>query len=244
MLIEKFTDYLSIGVNLQNIYNINLYLYGNIVHIEMKGSTYMQDLILSIMNQFGYLGVFLLILIENVFPPIPSEVILLFGGFMTTYTQLNVFGMVIVSTLGSIFGAIVLYLIGKIFNRERLKKMISGKFGKITHLKNEDIDKAEDWFIAKGHKSVFFCRFVPIVRSLISIPAGMSEMPMGKFLIYTASGSVIWNLVLIVAGSIVGENWTDILAVFDTYSNVVLVLLVIVCVAALYMFYKKRVKKQ
>ena len=83
----------------------------------------MQDFILMVMNQFGYIGVFLLIAIENIFPPIPSEVILLFGGFMTTYTRLNVVGMIIAATLGSLIGAIVLYYIGKIFNKERLKKI-------------------------------------------------------------------------------------------------------------------------
>ena len=87
----------------------------------------MQDFIVNIMNSYGYLGVFLLIMIENVFPPIPSEVILLFGGFMTTYTKLKIIGMVIASTLGSVVGALILYQVGKIFNKDRLKKIISGK---------------------------------------------------------------------------------------------------------------------
>ncbi len=204
----------------------------------------MQQLILSIMNKFGYLGVFLLIAIENIFPPIPSEVILLFGGFMTTYTKLNVIGMVIASTLGSVVGAIVLYYIGKIFNKERLKKILSGKIGKIIRLKNSDIDNADHWFDTKGNKTVFFCRFIPIVRSLISIPAGMSEMPMTKFLLYTTCGSAIWNIVLVVIGSMVGENWTSILNIFDTYSHIVVILLVIIFVVAIYIFYKKRLKKK
>ena len=127
----------------------------------------MEELILSIMNQFGYIGVLLLIAIENVFPPIPSEVILLFGGFMTTYTELNVIGMILFSTLGSLIGAIVLYYVGKILNKERLKKIVSGKVEKILRLKNEDIEKADHWFDTKGNKTVFFCRFIPIVRSLI-----------------------------------------------------------------------------
>ena len=143
----------------------------------------MQEMIIEIMNNFGYLGVFLLIAIENVFPPIPSEVILLFGGFMTTFSDMNIVGVIIASTLGSILGAIVLYYIGKILNKERLKKIITSKPGKILRLKPEDIDKADNWFDTKGNKTVFFCRFVPIIRSLISIPAGMSEMTMKKFLI-------------------------------------------------------------
>ena len=175
----------------------------------------MQEFMLSIINQFGYLGVFLLIAIENIFPPIPSEVVLLFSGFMTTYTELNVVIMIIASTLGSLVGAIVLYYVGKILNKERLKKIVSGKIGKILRLKNEDIEKADKWFDTKGNKTVFFCRFIPIVRSLISIPAGMSEMPMLKFLIYTIVGSAIWNTVLIIAGNMVGENWVNILNIFE-----------------------------
>ena len=145
----------------------------------------MQQFILHIIEQFGYFGVFFLILIENVFPPIPSEVILLISGFFSSYTSLSVFYMILASTLGSFLGAIILYYIGKIFNKERLKKIVNGRLGKILFLKENDIDKADEWFDNKGNKSVFFCRFVPIVRSLISIPAGMSEMPMGKFIIYT-----------------------------------------------------------
>ncbi len=204
----------------------------------------MQEFILTIMEQFGYIGVFLLIAIENIFPPIPSEVILLFGGFMTTYTKLNIVIMIIAATLGSILGAIVLYYIGKIFNKDRLKKIISGKIGKILRLKNSDIDKADKWFDTKGNKTVFFCRFIPIVRSLISIPAGMSEMPMGKFLVYTTFGSLIWNTVLVVIGSIVGENWTSILTIFDTYSSIVVVVIAIIFVICVYLFYRNRLNNK
>lgn len=204
----------------------------------------MQEIILSIMGKYGYIGVFLLIMIENVFPPIPSEVILLFGGFMTTYTKLSIIGMIISSTLGSIFGAIILYYIGMIFNKERLKKIISGKLGKILRLKVSDIDNADKWFDNKGNKTVFFCRFIPLVRSLISIPAGMSEMPMFKFLLYTLFGSLIWNTVLIIVGSIVGENWVKIVSILDTYSHIVVIILFIIVVLCIYLFYKKRSKRK
>lgn len=204
----------------------------------------MQEIILSIMGKYGYIGVFLLIMIENVFPPIPSEVILLFGGFMTTYTRLNITGMIIASTLGSIFGAIILYYIGKIFNKDRLKKLISGKLGKILRLKVSDIDNADSWFDNKGNKTVFFCRFIPLIRSLISIPAGMSEMSMVKFLLYTLFGSLIWNTVLIIVGSVVGENWTKIVGILDTYSHIVVIILFIIVVIGIYFFYRKRSNKK
>lgn len=204
----------------------------------------MQQFILHIIEQFGYFGVFFLILIENVFPPIPSEVILLFSGFFSSYTSLSVFYMILASTLGSFLGAIILYYIGKIFNKERLKKIVNGRLGKILFLKENDIDKADEWFDNKGNKSVFFCRFVPIVRSLISIPAGMSEMPMGKFIIYTICGSMIWNTVLICLGYKLGDNWEYVLTILDKYQIVVIVILVIIFGYVIIKFYRKKRKSK
>ena len=204
----------------------------------------MQEFVLTVMENYGYFGVCFLIAIENIFPPIPSEVILLFGGFMTTKTSLNIILMIIFATLGSLIGAIVLYYIGKILNKDRLKKIVSGKVGKILRVKTSDIDMADAWFDNKGNITVFFCRFIPIVRSLISIPAGMSEMPMLKFLIYTIVGSAIWNTVLIIIGNRVGENWESILKIFDRYSLVVVILLIIIFVGFIVWFYKFRKPKK
>ena len=203
----------------------------------------MQEIMLSIMEQFGYLGVFLLIAIENIFPPIPSEAVLLFGGFMTTYAGLNIVVMIIAATLGSLVGGIVLYFIGRIFNKERLKKIISGKIGKVLRLKAEDIDKADKWFDEKGNKTVFFCRFIPIVRSLISIPAGMSQMPLGKFFLYTTVGSAIWNTVLLTIGNIVGENWASMLTIFEQYSHITLIVLAVIFILGCGIFYCKKTNK-
>ena len=200
----------------------------------------MQELVIQIIEQWGYIGVAMLIAIENIFPPIPSEVILAFGGFMTTKTTLNAIGVIIAATIGSTVGAIVLYLIGRILNKERLEKIVSGKIGKVLRLKAGDIEKADKWFDTKGQKTVFICRFIPIVRSLISIPAGMSEMPMPKFLIYTITGSTIWNTVLLVMGSIVGENWENMLSIFDQYSHITLIVLAIIFVIACVIFYNKK----
>lgn len=200
----------------------------------------MQETIINILNNFSYLGVFSLIMVENLFPPIPSELILLFGGFMTNYTKLTIFGMIIFSTLASLFGAIILYYIGKIFNKERLKKIISGKVGKVLRLKESDIDSSNKWFDTKGQKTVFFCRFIPLIRSLISIPAGMNEMPMIKFISYTLLGSLIWNSVLIIIGSIVGENWINILNVLDIYSKYIVILLGIALIVIVIMFYRRK----
>lgn len=203
----------------------------------------MEEFVISIMNQFGYFGIFFLIFIENIFPPIPSEVVLLFGGFMTTYSKLNLFGMIIFSTLGSTVGAIVLYYIGKILNKERLKKIVSGKIGKVLRLKASDIEKADKWFDTKGNKTVFFCRFIPVVRSLISIPAGMSEMIMSKFLLYTITGSLIWNTVLLFIGSKVGENWKKIEQIMNQYSHIILIILIIAFIGFVIYHFSKKKKK-
>lgn len=200
----------------------------------------MQEFVMSFMNQFGYFGVFLLIAIENIFPPIPSEVILLFGGFVTTYTKLNIILMTLFATLGSLVGAILLYYIGKIFNYEKLQKLVSGKIGRILHLKKDDITRADKWFNQKGNITVFFCRFIPLVRSFISIPAGMNKMNIVKFIIYTTIGSLIWNFVLILLGAKTKENWTSILKLLNTYSIFIVIILLLLLILITIYFYKKR----
>ncbi len=205
----------------------------------------MQTIIIDIMNKFGYIGILLLIALENLFPPIPSEIILTFGGFMTQRpdSELSIIGVILFSTLGSIIGAFVLYYAGKILNKDRLKKIVSGKIGKVLCLNVNDIEKADKWFDTKGNKTVFFCRFVPIIRSLISIPAGMSEMNVMKFTFYTTIGSLIWNTVLIILGSIVGENWETVVNIIDTYSHITLIILIIIFILGVSIFYYQKRKK-
>ena len=200
----------------------------------------MQNWILTIMSRFGYIGVAGLIGLENLFPPIPSEVILTFGGFMTTCTDLKFSGVVLAATAGSLFGAIILYGLGYILSYEKLCKILSGKTGKILHLYPEDIAKAVSWFDQKGNVTVFFCRFIPIVRSLISVPAGCAKMKMLPFLLLTTAGSFIWNTVLVWLGALAGESWSKIAGVMDTYSSIVLIVLVIVGISVLYYFIKSK----
>lgn len=203
----------------------------------------MQEIIIALMDRFGYWGILLLIAVENIFPPIPSEVILTFGGFMTTYTSLKIAGVILFATAGSLIGAITLYGAGRIFNKERLIKIVTGRIGRILRLKAEDIESAEKWFEKRGNGAVFFCRCVPIVRSLISIPAGMSEMAMLPFLLYTTAGSLLWNTVLVIVGSVVGENWGRVVATMDMYSDVTLIVLVIAGFSLVGGFYYKKKQK-
>lgn len=205
----------------------------------------MENIIINMMNDYGYIGVFLLIAIENIFPPIPSEVILTFGGFMTTYaTNMHILGVIIASILGSVIGAIILYTVGRILNKDRLEKIVEGKIGKVLRFKKEDIEKANSWFEKRGKFTVFVCRFVPIVRSLISIPAGMSKMKVFPFLILTTIGSAIWNIVLISLGAIAGESWEIICSYIDNYSKVILILLIIIFIVGAFVFYRKRLSKK
>lgn len=203
----------------------------------------MESFIIEVMNDFGYIGIFLLIMIENLFPPIPSELILTFGGFMTIDSNMSIVGVIIASTIGSMIGAIILYYLGKILNKERLIKIVTSKYGRLLQVKPKDIESADRWFDTKGNKTVFFCRFIPVVRSLISIPAGMSEMPMTKFLIYTIIGSTIWNTVLVLVGAFAGNYKDVILNAIDSVSHIVLILIIIVFIVGVYMFYTKRIKE-
>lgn len=202
----------------------------------------MENLVVEIMNSYGYFGIWLLILIENLFPPIPSELILTFGGFMTIDSNMTIIGVILASTLGSLLGAIVLYYIGKILNKERLIKIIKSKYGKLLRVKPKDIEKADQWFDTKGNKTVFFCRFIPVVRSLISIPAGMSEMPMFKFITYTFLGSLIWNTALVCVGAFASNKKDLILSIIDKISYIVLLVIIIAFFIIIYKFYKSRVK--
>ncbi len=204
----------------------------------------MENFIIEVMDEWGYFGTFLLIMLENVFPPIPSEVILTFSGFMTVQTDMNIIGVIVASTIGSLCGALILYYIGKILNKDRLIKIVTSKYGKLLRVKPKDIESAEEWFNSKGNITVFFCRFVPIVRSLISVPAGMSEMPIIKFLIYTFLGSVIWNTALISVGAFAGDKKDAILAMIDKASNVIFVLLILGVVGFIIWFYKFRKNKR
>ena len=195
---------------------------------------------MHIMDAYGYLGIALLILVENLFPPIPSEVILTFGGFMTTYTKMNIIGVVLSSTVGSVFGAILLYQIGHLVPREKLESLLEGRIGKILHFKPEDVGSAMEWFDSKGNYTVLFCRFIPIVRSLISIPAGMAHMNLGTFLSLTTIGSFIWNLVLVALGAIAGTSWQKAAECLGTYTQVARVVILVFALVGILVYIKSR----
>ncbi|EAC7026557.1 DedA family protein [Listeria monocytogenes] len=202
----------------------------------------METWITSIMADFGYIGIFVLIMVENLFPPIPSEIILTFGGFMTTVTSLNVVMVIIVATLGSVVGAILLYKVASYFGKERLTKIVL-KYGRILRLKEADIERAESFFLKYGSWAVFLCRMIPLIRSLISIPAGMTKMKMSRFLILTTAGSLLWNTVLIGLGAMLGESWSEIVVFMDSFSTIIYSIIAILVVVGLGFFFRARFKK-
>ena len=180
---------------------------------------YMQELIVSVMDRFGYPGILFLITLENLFPPIPSEIILPFGGFVTTYTNMSVLGVVFFSTIGSTLGALILYRVGTLFTPRRLEAALDNRICRLLGFKKGDVHKTVNWFEKKGKRAVLFGRCVPIVRSLISIPAGMAGLKMGSFLLDTIVGSLVWNLVLVSAGAFLGASWQKICEWMQVYSE-------------------------
>lgn len=194
--------------------------------------------ITEFMEQYGYIGIILMIAVENIFPPIPSEVILTFGGFMTTYTKLTVIGVIVTATLGSIIGAIVLYGIGRLIDVERLEKIID-RWGKVLRVKKDDIRKADAWFDKYGYWAVFLCRMVPLIRSLISLPAGMSNMKFVPFLLYTTLGTLLWNTILVLVGAAVGESWETIVHYMDIYSNFAYAIIALAGITVLVLYIRR-----
>src|SRR5919107_878217 len=174
----------------------------------------------DVIQSFGYAGVAFLMLAENLFPPIPSEVILPLTGFLVEQGGLTFLPALLVATGGSLAGALVLYALGRWGGRRLILR-----YGKVLRVKEADLDRADGWFDSYGGAVVLFGRMVPGVRSLVSIPAGLSEMPLGRFVLLTVLGSGVWNTLLIGVGWLLGENWSRVASVVGSVSNVVLVLL-------------------
>ncbi|WP_438314495.1 DedA family protein [Sporosarcina sp. FA9] len=202
----------------------------------------MEEWIIGFMSQFGYFGVFLLIMLENLFPPIPSEVILTFGGFMTTQSELTRIGVIGAATVGSVIGAMILYSVGLLVDVSVLERFVD-RFGSMLRLTRKDIHRAEVWFNKFGPWTVVFCRLVPLIRSLISIPAGMANMNFPLFVLLTTIGSLIWNTVLVSIGVTVGANWELIVHYMDIYSYIVYIILAFSGVAVCFWYIRFRRKR-
>ncbi|PTA68733.1 DedA family protein [Deinococcus arcticus] len=189
----------------------------------------MADWVQNLMDSMGYVGILLLMILENIFPPIPSELIMPSAGFAASRGDLNLPLVILVGTAGSVLGTLPLYYLGRAFGEEKLVAW-ADKYGKWLTLSGKDIRKADDWFDRHGTKAVLFGRLVPGIRSLLSLPAGMSEMPMAKFLIYSSIGSAVWASILAGAGYLLGENYDRVEQYVGPASKVILAVVVVAAV--------------
>lgn len=194
----------------------------------------------DVIESLGYLGVALLVIAENLFPPIPSEIVLPFAGFVARRGDGSVIVMVVASTIGSVIGALVLYAIAAAIGPERIHAFVV-RFGKWFGVKESDMVRAEEWFDRRSNVAVLVGRCVPLIRSLVSIPAGFRRMRFSSFVVLTAIGSAVWNVALIGAGAALGDQWDrvgDYVGIFQW-----IVILAIVAAAARFVLVKRRARQ-
>ena len=168
----------------------------------------------DVMTSLGAPGVGAVVALENLFPPIPSEVVLPLAGFLAGQGRLNLLAVIVWATAGSVIGALVLYGLGALLGRDRIGALTA----RVPLMSAGDIDRADTWFDRRGARAVFLGRMVPVVRSFVSIPAGVARMPLPRFLLLTAAGSLLWNTSFVVLGYALGSQWQQI-GQYSTYIN-------------------------
>ena len=201
----------------------------------------MEDAFYEFISDFGYLAVGLLIFLENVFPPIPSELILPLAGFLADPTDMWLPGVIASATAGAVLGAFVLYGVGRLLSRERLTRFFETRPMRLLGFKGDDIGKAVGWFDRKGQITVLVCRCVPVVRSLISIPAGTAKMNPVRFCVYTLAGSAVWNTLLCSLGFAAGSAWEEVTEQAEWVSDIVKYVIVVLVVVAVVWWVAKRI---
>jgi len=187
----------------------------------------MTDWIIQTITEMGYVGIFLVMLAESLFPPIPSELIIPFAGFAAANGDLNLVGVLATATLGAVVGMLPWYFAGRLFGLARVR-WLADRFGRFMAMNSDEIDVAVAWFKRYGPIIVLFGRLVPLIRTLISIPAGLSRMPLPLFLLASTLGALIWNTFLTMAGFLLHEHYHVIEVVLDPLSYVVLALVVLI----------------
>ena len=190
----------------------------------------MFDFITSLLASTGSLGVAALMLFENVFPPIPSEVIMPFAGYLAAKGDLSFVSVVIAGTIGSVAGAFLWYWIGSAVSEARLRRLIA-RHGRWLTISEQDLDRSLSWFRRNGGKAVFLGRIVPGVRTLVSVPAGMTGMPLLPFLLYTGSGSLLWTAALTISGYLLEAQFAKVEMWINPVTNVLLL-----CLLGLYVW--------
>ena len=179
------------------------------------------DFAIKLVSDLGYPGIVLAMAAENIFPPIPSEAVMPMAGYLTTTGRFNLWLTILAGVLGSLIGAVVLYYIGVWAGNLAFRKFLD-RYGRFFMTTFKDLEAAEKWFEKHGEKSVLLCRMIPIVRSIISIPAGFTKMPLKKFMIFTTVGTAAWTTFLTVVGVVLGENWERIGPIFKKFDVLVM----------------------
>ncbi|KIQ15111.1 hypothetical protein ASG56_09995 [Rhodococcus sp. Leaf7] len=190
----------------------------------------------GLMESIGGPGAGLAVAAENFFPPLPSEIILPLAGFTASQGGFSLFSALFWTTAGSVIGAMVLYWLGLKLGRDRMYAAVN----RIPFVDTDDLGKAEQWFERHGRSAVFFGRMIPVVRSGISVPAGISRMPVAQFLLYTTLGSLLWNSIFVLAGYYLGENWHYV----EQYASVFQYIVIGIVVVLLAVFVTKRVRRR
>lgn len=202
----------------------------------------MLEYIIDTVNSLGYIGIALLMALENIIPPIPSELIMPLAGFVVTQGKLNFFLVVIAGTIGSVLGSTPWYFLGKSWGLQRTKE-ITDRYGKWLTLSGEDVEKAKIWFDRRGYVATALGRVIPGIRTYISLPAGISKMPFLPYLIYSTLGSLVWISLLTSAGYIFGANYEQVGTYLKPISKVVLVILVAIIIISLIIRRRALLKK-
>ena len=198
----------------------------------------LEQWVLSVMQRLGYTGLVLLMFLDNVFPPVPSEIIMPSAGYTAALGHLTLWGVIVAGCVGSLLAAAVLYGLGRAIPHDRLMRWID-RHGKFVGIKAVDVEKALAAFERHGHQVVFFGRMVPAVRSLVSIPAGMSGMPFWKFMLYSAAGTIIWTTFLACLGYFLGQNKHLLATVLHQTGYAIIAIAIL---AALVLLYKRKSK--
>jgi membrane protein DedA with SNARE-associated domain len=194
----------------------------------------------DVIERLGAVGVALLVILENVFPPIPSEIVLPFAGFVAQRGDGSIAVMIFAATVGAVIGALVLYVIASVIGDVRLAGFIE-RFGKWFGVKPADLARAEAWFDRHAVAAVLLGRCVPLIRSVVSIPAGFRRMRLVPFVAYTAAGSAVWNTALIGAGAILGDQWDKVEPYVAMLQYVVIAVIVLFVVRFGVMKFRRRV---
>ncbi|PYC76569.1 DedA family protein [Micromonospora arborensis] len=181
----------------------------------------------SVIEVMGPVGVALLVALESIVPPIPSEIVLALAGFLAHEGQFNVVVVVLAATAGSLVGALVLYWLGAALGEERLKRWLD----RIPLVDSDDLERADRWFERHGRWAVLIGRVVPVVRSLVSVPAGANRMPLGEFILLTTIGSGAWNGLIVGAGYLLGNQWQDVARYSDWFNYAIVAVFVVMVVS-------------